>query len=280
MPYKTILVHLCTEARAPGLLEAAVAVARKSDAHVVALHVIPRVSVPAVVPFEVTGEIVEIQQKALIEQASRVKKIYDEAMTQAPVRSEWRQVEAKDFNVAELVMQQGRTADLIVAAQPQRGLDAYAPTDVAEDVMMDAGRPVLLIPEAGIKGTIGKHALLAWNGSREAARAVFDALPLLEGADQVRIISVNPSKGASGTAEMPWAELAQMLSRHGIKAEATSSYAKHMTVTQELQSRIADHNADLLVMGGYGHSRLREVVFGGATRDMLTEMTVPILMSH
>jgi nucleotide-binding universal stress UspA family protein len=151
---------------------------------------------------------------------------------------------------------------------------------VLVNVMLASGRPVLAIPYAGQFEQIGERVLVAWNASREATRAVNDALPLLMGAKAVTILAVNPKHGIEGHGDVPAADIALHLARHGVKAEAAHTIAKDISEGDALLSYAADLGADLIVAGGYGHSRAREMVFGGATRTLLQEMTVPMLLSH
>ena len=127
---------------------------------------------------------------------------------------------------------------------------------------------------------VGERVLVAWNASRAATRAVNDALPMLQKAKQVTVLAINPRGGVSGEGDVPGADLALHLSRHGVKAEAAWLKAADIEVGAMLLSRASDFQSDLIVMGGYGHSRLREIVLGGATREILQTMTVPTLMSH
>ena len=122
--------------------------------------------------------------------------------------------------------------------------------------------------------------MLAWDAGREAARAVSDAMPFLERAEQVTVMAVNPSSGEGDHGEEPGADIALHLARHGVKAEVHQTESPDISVGDELLSRIADDGSDMLVMGAYGHTRLRELVLGGVTRSILEQMTVPVLMSH
>ena len=280
MPYKTILVYLNSAKRAEAVLEAALRLAGKSEAHVIGLHVIPQVTVPAVVPFEVTGEIIDVQRKALDEQAAKIAGIFAEMTRQHQPPCEWRTVRASHYDVASIVDDHGRTADIIVAPQSDPDGDIYLPADVTEDLLMESGRPVLVIPKRGRVKKLGEVIVLAWNNSREAARATFDALPLLVGAKSVVLLTVDPPKSRKGDPDLPAAEIAASLARHGVKAEAAVSLTGGLSIADGLSAQIDNRGADLLIMGGYGHSRLREVVFGGATRDMLEKMTVPVLIAH
>jgi nucleotide-binding universal stress UspA family protein len=142
---------------------------------------------------------------------------------------------------------------------------------------MSAGRPVLMVPYAGRFPDTGKRVLIAWNAGREAARAVTDAMPLLSKAQSVEVVAFGEG-GDHG--EVPGADLALFLARHGVKATAARQHAPGVDIGNQILSRAADVNADLIVMGAYGHSRLRELALGGATRSVLDAMTVPVLMAH
>ena len=122
--------------------------------------------------------------------------------------------------------------------------------------------------------------MVAWDGGREAVRAINDALPLLAGAEHVDVVSVNPEERGTDHGEIPGADMCLHLARHGVNAEAQHIAASDVDVGNMLLSRVADVGADLLVMGAYGHSRWREIVLGGATHQVLSEMTVPVVMSH
>ena len=180
--------------------------------------------------------------------------------------------------VAEVVALHARYADLVVLGQPDSENGGEVDAQVPEDVVLSAGRPALVVPYIGAGEEIGKRVLIAWDGGREAARAVNDALPLLENAEFVAVLVVNPSQGAHG--EEPGADIALHLARHGIAVEAQHIEVRDLSTGNALLSRLADEAIDLLVMGAYGHSRLREMVLGGMTREVFQQMTVPVLMSH
>jgi nucleotide-binding universal stress UspA family protein len=158
-----------------------------------------------------------------------------------------------------------------------------APTllpQLVADVALSCGRPTIVSPYVGKATALGERVLVAWDGSREAARAVNDALPILERASSVTVLSVNPPQTGDDTRRLAGADIALHLARHGVKAEAARRVVTEISVGDTLLNEIADKGIDLLVMGAYGHSRLRELVLGGATRQILGSMTVPVLISH
>ena len=147
-------------------------------------------------------------------------------------------------------------------------------------MVLDAGRPAVVVPHAKLPETDSECVLLAWNAGRAAARAANDALPILEAAKEVLILSINPEPGIMGHGELPGADIATHLARHGISGEVVQVTADRTQVADELLRQIAAFNADFMVMGSYGSFRLRELVFGGVTRRILDTMTVPIYLSR
>jgi nucleotide-binding universal stress UspA family protein len=168
--------------------------------------------------------------------------------------------------------------DLVVVAQRD---PEHEPTGAVglrpEGVVLGAGRPVLIVPYAGEFPEIGRRVLVAWNASREATRALHDAMFVLARADAVTVIEINPPEDAAVASA---ADVAAKLTRRGIAANAETESGDDIDIDDLLLSRAADLAADLLVMGGYGHSRLREFVLGGASRGILAHMTLPVLMAH
>jgi nucleotide-binding universal stress UspA family protein len=148
------------------------------------------------------------------------------------------------------------------------------------EVALAAGRPVLLVPYAGDFAALGRQVLVAWNGTREAARALYDAMFLLAGAEAVTVLEIDPPGDAAVDPELRAASVAAALRRRGIAARARSTVSDGMPIADLILSTAADLGADLIVMGAWGHSRLREFVLGGASRGILEAMTVPVLMSH
>jgi nucleotide-binding universal stress UspA family protein len=146
--------------------------------------------------------------------------------------------------------------------------------------VLEVGRPVLVVPSVGQFPTLGQRVLVAWNASREATRAVHDALPLLRRSRRTQVVVINPQGGAGGHGDIPGADIGLHLSRHGVNAVCERISADDVETGALLLSRAADEGADLIVMGAYGHSRLSELVLGGATRHILRHMTVPVLLSH
>ena len=194
--------------------------------------------------------------------------------------AEWREVDAGTDSVAQVVLKQAHAADLVVAAQTDVRWSGSRRLDVVERVVVGSGRPVFVIPNEGTPQGVGNRILVAWNGRREAARAVFDALPLLQRARNIKVIFVNPQSERGYVEDVPATDICVSLRRHGVKCEATEMVEPYTDVGRTLLMQAKDYGADLLVMGCYGHSRLREFVLGGASEHILRSMTIPVLMSH
>lgn len=278
MTYKTILLHVNDERRVAGLVDAAAHLATRHEAHLIGLFVMP--PLPAYGAVSIGAGIVKGGLTAFRDEAQRVRIAFEEACKGRPFVSEWRLVEHPAHSVAEVVTQHGRACDLIMASQRDRDWAFATLMDEPERIALESGRPVLIVPHAGRFTTFGRRVTVAWNGRREAARAVFDALPLLVAADNVRVLWVNPRQGRQGEGDVPAADLGATLARHGVKCEVATAQSSDSNVGETLLSGLVDDGSDLLVMGAYGHTRFRELIFGGATRDILEHMTVPVLMSH
>jgi len=173
------------------------------------------------------------------------------------------------------VTRRSQAVDIVILGQ--RNPDQTTGLDAPEEVVIACGRPVLIVPYAGHVDRIGDNAIVAWNGSREAARAVQDALPLLAASASVTVLLVNPEEDADIEAAD---DLAVHLARHGLNASKLVVREEILAVSDTVLAQVAELSADLLVMGAYGHSRLRERVLGGVTRDVLRNMNVPVLMAH
>lgn len=279
MGYRTLLVHVDPGRQAPARIAAAAALALQHDAHLVGLAATGWTLMPTeATPSLGLAAYQEAALQALREQADACIARFEAQLRQLGVTRFESRV---DIGYPESAMvAAARCCDLTVVSQldPEGGSLA-APSLVAQDLLMQSGRPVLLLPFAGPTSPPYARALVAWNGSREAARAVKDALPLLRRA-QVEVVVFDAPEDAQGApAQLPGADIGPWLARHGVDVEL-----RHVPVSvaagEALLSHAADMGADLIVAGGYGHSRLRELVMGGVTRTLMHSAPVPVLLSH
>lgn len=280
MSLKNLLVHIDEKPHCEKRVTAAIALATAFDAHLAALALVPEPHVPPALGVHIPAEVLTAQREEAAKQAQatleRVRAMGDREGIAIETRHEWTMPD--DFGAA--FARHARHADLGIVGQadPEEGdVDAEL---IAEAAFMQSGRPALLIPFIGARTLPPKVVLIAWDGSREATRAVGDAMPLLAKASQVLVLVVDPGSLRGRVGEQPGADLATHLARHGLKAEVVTAASGGLGVGEVIIGQASDAGADLVVMGAYGHSRLRELVLGGATQSILDHMSVPALLSH
>jgi nucleotide-binding universal stress UspA family protein len=278
--YKTMLLHLNDELRAAKLMEAAFCLADDSAAHVIALYVMPSVAPPLGMSAFSGRAWIQKMLSSFREQGDRIKTAFEGRVKEhANLTYEWRFDEsAYDENVAGAVINHARAADVVIVSQ---GVHNLWIDDVPERAAVESGRPVLVIPDEGEFRPFGREIAVAWKASREATRAVFDALPLLVKAKHVRLVTVkDASEATTGSNQALGTDLADCLLRYGIDAQTEAIAGGDMSVGESLLDYAGRRYQDMIVMGLYGHSRFREFLLGGVSRHILQHMTVPILFAH
>lgn len=280
MAYKTIIVVVDTPRTTAQATKFACALANQHDAHVIGLHAERLATVPIVAPMEIPDPAsVQALQEVAREETKETEAIFREHARREGISFEWRSfVTGAGFN-SQAIIDSARSADLVIAVQSNPDDRSERRADL-ETFLFESGRPVILVPYILKEPKPIKRVLVAWNGSREAARATFDALPLLKEAEEVEIFSVDPVDISSQSPEMAGAEIAAALSRHGIKATIATDITNGVPAAAVIENRLSDSSIDLLVMGAYGHSRLWEMLFGGVTRSVMETMTAPTLLSR
>ncbi len=278
MSYKTILVNLNEISQLRCLVDSAGAIGARSGAHVVGLYVIPAVQLVmsgevAVLPAEDDRERTYYQA-----QEAAVRRAFEEAMRAAGLQGEFRVVDAPRPAISPVVIEEARQTDLVIIGHSNSASGSAIGAEFTETVLMESGRPTLVMSVKGCPLIPGSLALVGWNDSREAARAVFDSVPLLQCAAEVLIATVVSEEESAGREEAPL-ELLKTLLRHGVRATRLNVPASEEEGLA-LMTAAENRGAGLLVMGGYGHARLREFILGGATRSVLKRMTIPVLFSH
>ena len=277
MDYKSIMVCLDNGRHNAARMNFAIDLAVRHDAHLTGLHV----THSPTYPYTPEGGLDVLIAKLEQDQAARAKVVerdFTEAARRAGARFDWAALSGYD---AYLAVERARAADLVVVGQadPEDPETASA-EGFPESIVMGTGKPTLLVPWGQRTASPFERVIIGWNGGREAARAMGDALPLLARASAVFVLTVESAIDDRAPGTLPGVDVAAFLSRHGIKAEVVPTSKIDIAVGEWLLSRAADLSADLLVTGAYGHSRMREFVLGGVTRTLLRSMTVPVLMSH
>jgi nucleotide-binding universal stress UspA family protein len=273
---KDIVVNLGLGERDPAG-EYAIAVADAFGAHVLGMAVIYDPVIPGTVMGGIPPAYIETQRVEAEKTVKAAIARFETTAKRVGVSFESRSVNASVAGAAERLGRLGRRFDLVVVGQPDR--DKSAPVEVVDEgVLFESGRPVIFVPYIQRGGLKLDHVMVCWDGSRAAARAVADSLPFLQKAKQVEIVIVASKSGKQD--EVPGADLGQHLARHGLKVDVKRITSPDIDVTSTILSYAADSSADMIVMGGYGHSRFREFILGGVTRGILETMTIPALMSH
>ncbi len=273
---RDIVVHVDSTPEASSRLGYAAGFATLHQAHLTALHI----RRPPVIPADVTGTsvaatVIALQHEAEEERAGLARKLVDEVSARYGLPIEWREAEGSANDLLNL---HGYYSDLIVIGQSPLGIDLRPPVGPdAGRVIVTSGRPVIVVPKECPYTTFGQQILIAWKASAPAARAVADALPLLQKAHGVTVLEVTQDPVANRIAG---ADISTHLSRHGVKVTVEPFVAPDDQAFPLIQSRAMDIGADLIVMGGYGYPRLWEAVLGGVTRQMLGAMFQPVLFSH
>ena len=276
MSYRNIVVHLANDAGHGLRLAFAIDLAKRFDAHLTALFLV----LPEHMPAEITGRGASIGYMAAARDAARenaamLEHEYKDALAKAGIKGEWQVDEGEHLAT---LSRYAHNADLVIVGQttPNHFGD-WLTLSLPEHLPMVAGCPVLLVPQSGLRGGgLGRRILIAWKDSRHSIQAVRDALPLLHAAQEILVLGIGePDK------EEPELDRAiAYLDNHGIHAVPEIVTGAHGNVGEIILDRAESENSDLIVMGCYGHSRLREFVLGGVTHYMFHHLSVPVLMSH
>ena len=277
MPIKDILVHADSTETFESRLSYAIALAEQHGAHLTALYVIPEYPIPAYVGVPMGPVIIEESLKFETQEIEATRKKLASITDKTGFNVEWRQAQGDPTRILDI---QGRYFDLVILGQTDPRWSSEYATGQTDQLVVSLGRPALIIPFIGAEAKPPKHILVAWDGSSAAARALNDALPLLQNADLVEVMTVNPGKDSVNEGDVPAHDICLHLARHDVTVEARVSHATDISTADLFLSHACDMGADLMVMGAYGHSRVREFIFGGVTKHMLKHMTIPVLMSH
>jgi nucleotide-binding universal stress UspA family protein len=275
MGYRTILVHCDAGKTTQSRVAIAAELAGRSDAHLVGLHVRQRFEAPMFSDATVALDaLYRTYEQAVKTEEAASSAAFQGALAGKRRSSEWRVV---DGYAEENLTAAARYADLVVVGQPEpEPVPESTPSDLPERLALHSERPVLVVPHIGATQP-GRTVMVCWNGRREASRAATGALPLLKAAERVIVLTIDAEKTDEPEAGK---RAGEWLARHGVKATTQSDSATATDVGNVILSRAADAAVDLIVMGIYGHSRMREFVLGGASRTLLASMTVPILIAH
>ncbi|AJP60173.1 hypothetical protein UC34_25065 (plasmid) [Pandoraea vervacti] len=281
MSYRTLLVHVDNSDQCRARVAFAAAMAARLPAHLTGLYLPFRpenCTAAAPTSRRFAGD--PLRPESDVRRLAYAERTFSDVCDRQALVAEWLAPQSDDS--CREMRTRARYTDLVIVGQEDRNDPETSPSlAFVDSVVLNSGRPVLILPYAGAPPTTFENILLAWDGGREAARAMVDALPLLRAAKVVRITNVRRADGSISLGPIPGADIAIFAARHGVPVEVTPELGGNdVDIGERLLSRAADHNAQLIVMGAYGHSRMQEWVLGGVTRTMLERMRIPVMMSH
>ncbi len=276
MGYKTIVAVLQDEAGASAVLDVAVALAADSLAHLIGVHAEP-LPMPIASPMGFPdATIIGTGEGMNQNREEKLQRLFDERMRRESVSAEWRSLRTFSGDSALSALESARCGDIVLAGASQG--DGGSP-DI-DTLIQSGGRPVLVVPTDRPANVRPERVVLAWNGSREAARAAFDALPFMLTATETVVLTVNPVKQPGEAGALPGNEIAAALARHGAKVTVESATSGSVSIAGTISRVVADRKADLLVAGAFSHSRLKEMFFGGTTRSLIENPPCLTLMAR
>jgi nucleotide-binding universal stress UspA family protein len=273
---KDVVVNLSSQGPRDFAAEYATSIAAMFGAHITGVSFVYEPVIPDGMLGGVPVDLIELQRQENSKAANDAISRFDAAAKKAGLSAETRLLDATFGGAATRFAQISRRFDLVVVGQAQR---ERGPADdlLIEGALFESGRPLVVVPYIQSRGITLERVLACWDGSRTAARAIGDAMPFLERAKAVEVVIVAEERKSE---EMTGANMSAHLVRHGVAASVKRIAKGDIAIQDALLSYAADSGADFMVMGGYGHSRLREFILGGVTRGILASMTVPVLMSH
>ncbi|MEO1017847.1 MAG: universal stress protein [Pseudomonadota bacterium] len=280
MVFRNLLVYLDHTRGGNTRLELAVALAQEMEAHLTALALVGEVFFPTMAGVSLPPQILQEQTDAAERRCRELLEQAKQRAERAGISMETRHETANMDRLPFVLARHGRHADMTIVGQADPENSDFDDTLLAEAAFMDSGRPAIVVPHSSTLRGLPERILVAWDGSREAVRAVNDSLPFLRRAKMVTVLVIDPDRYRAHLGEAPGADLATHLSRHGVEVTVKATRSDGIGVGETIAAETKHADADMITMGGYGHSRLREVLIGGVTQYLLNRAPVPIFISH
>ena len=277
MTYRDILVHVDSTVAGNARLTLAIPLAQRFDARLTGIHVVPEPDVPRLYKPSVVERVAKNYAEMARDAAETTEALFRDCVRNIKVATDYRRAEG---DIAEHIQQAARFADLVVIGQSDtENPPGSSQFHLSERVVVGCGAPVLVVPNQFAAQEVGRSMLIGWDGSAVAARAIRDALPFLQHARSVMMITVDPDRAGHVADGLCAPAMVAHLARHGINVAAEELPSRDRDVGKTLRSRAVDLHADMIVMGAYGHMRLMEFIIGGTTSVVLKHMFIPALMS-
>ncbi len=279
MAYRSILAYLPSSTKAKEICGTAAAIAQVQDAHLTVLTVTPEVNLPYPSGGNVPPQFIQSPKETTEKELSKIELACTEIARRRGIELELRHVDSTRSLVADVIIEQAFSSDIVV--MPQATGEEWGPwSELPDRVILNAGRPVMIVPDGMQLERAPRRVVVAWTDSPQSARATFDALPLLKHAENTEVVAIRTSASQRSERSLAVDQVALALARHGVNAEATTDISEHVSVGEAILEHARERHADALVMGCYGHSRFHEALLGGVSRMVLHDPTLPVLMSH
>jgi nucleotide-binding universal stress UspA family protein len=274
---KDIVVNLTGGAPQEFAADYAISLAKLFEAHIAGVGFIYEPVIPGSVLGGIPTDLIEAQREENTKAAKEATRRFEAAAGRAGLSADVRILDASVAGAADLFGRIARRFDLAVVGQarPKEGASEEL---LIEGALFESGRPIVVVPYVQTQAVTLERVLVCWDGSRPATRAIADALPFLQRAKAIDVVAVSGERGKGS--ELVGTNMARHLARHGLTVELKRVAAGNADVTAAIRAHAAETGVDFMVMGGYGHSRLREFILGGVTRTILASSTIPVLMSH
>jgi len=276
--YKTILLYIDSPESASKLVSAAAKVAERSEGHLIGMYVTPPVPVYGAGGYTAPVSLDTYHIEYHEEQAEKARHTFEEITSNRAFVTEWRTVDAVT-SVTQKIADQTREVDVLMLATDVTQEGSGLSEDHISKIISSTHRPVLILPIDQELESIGTRVLVGWDGGDESSRAVFDSLPMLKHADHVNILRINPTGDERHHTLGTSSEIVNTLARHDVEASLSFSACSISEIGDVLLRTAFENDADMLVMGAYGHNKLRDFLMGSVTRNVLQQMKVPILIS-
>ena len=279
MDIKNILLHLDHSSGCQNRLQTAFAMASNYDALITGLFVVPDYVVPSYVEAQISVDLItDVTEKAL----ARARDTLSEYQKMAAAAGVTMDAHVVEGQVIPILREHSKYSDLLMLGQDQPDDPDNASYGLADALLFEGACACMMVPHSGKLALPGKRILLTWNASRESARALREAMPMLKTAETLVVLSSEPDDADATIARgHPHAdELAHFLESHGIESVSSGINDLDISASDAILGQAAEMDADMIVMGAYGHARLREIILGGVTRDLLKQSPIPLFLAH
>jgi nucleotide-binding universal stress UspA family protein len=283
MAIKTILACLTGDTDAVGVIKAACLLARHHDAHLIGLHPVEALVVYPAIAMHIPDAVYAAYGKSQIDQTAALKSLFERHTHAEDFVSEWRLLSCETETAAERIVESARSAEIVVMAAVGGDPTGHRHASLIEAVIRYSGRPVLVVPPDFDGDTLGRSVLIGWNNSREAARAAHDALTLLQAGDIAHILRIADGSHEGGHEDGGDAtsnDLAAAFARHEVRTTLVYRTWEKPGVAAALNREAKERDADMIVIGAFGHSRTYDLIIGAATRELIRQSELPVLFSR